>query len=380
MDKPTLVVVNNYIWSVDNIDVRMKYELLSERYRGLMFYLCSENHEKEYGNFRCLSIPYGTFISRLLFYSLFCLKMVRTLGHVDAIICYDPLIPGMVGYFLKRVTGARLIVEVNTHNVVAMKIKGASLWSQLKNYFVPLVTRFVLKRADAIKFVSATLRNDVTKSLDLSRKQLANFNDFVPSSVFTNTPPENPCYILTVGFPYQIKGVDVLIRAFNLLSVEFPEVRLKIIGHCPNRSLYLELVGNNPAIEFHAGMPYADLIPHFEHCLFFVLASRTEGLPRVLIEAMASGKALIGSNVGGIPELIEDGVNGLLFESENHEMLADSMRTLLRDERLMRQMGEASYRKAQENYTPKRYMDLYHELITEVTGYQDVQPAVLNHN
>jgi len=380
MDKPTLVIINNYIWSVDNIDVRMKYELLSERYNGLMLYLCSGKHEHVYGNFRCLSSPYSNPVKRMLTYPLFCLRMARTLGHVDAIICYDPLIPGIVGYLLKLVTGARLIVEVNTHNVLAMRLKGASLLSRLKNYFVPLVIRIVLKRADAIKFVSATLRDDVTKAIDLSRQHLANFNDFVPSSVFANTPSENSCYILTVGFPYQIKGVDVLIRAFNLITDEFPEVRLKVIGSCNDFSPYKELTDDNHAIEFHTGMPYAELIPHFERCLFFVLASRTEGLPRVLIEAMASGKALIGSNVGGIPELIEDGVNGLLFESENHEMLADRMRTLLRDERLMRQMGEASYRKAQENYTPKRYMDLYHELIIEVTGCLNVQPAFLNHD
>ena len=366
MAKQTIVFINNYIWSIDYPDVRMKYELLSERYRGLMLYLSSDKNEQVYGNFRCLSSPYYTPIRRMLTYPLFCIRMTLTLGHIDAIICYDPLIPGIVGYILKRITGARLIVEVNTHNVIAMKIKGASLWSRLKTYVVPMVIRFVLKHADAIKFVSATLRDGVTKSIDLSCKHLSNFNDFVPSSDFTKSSPEDPPYILTVGFPYRIKGVDVLIRAFNLVADEFPKVRLKVIGSCNDFSPYKELAGDNTAIEFHKGLPYAEIIPQFERCLFFVLASRTEGLPRVLIEAMASGKALIGSNVGGIPELIEVGVNGFLFESENYEMLAEKMRLLLRDKQLMRQMGDASYRKAQENYTPRHYIACFNELIEAV--------------
>jgi len=380
MDNKTLIVINNYIWSVDNKDVKMKYEMLSERYQGLMLYLCSSEREQVFGKFRCLSSPYFSPIKRMLTYPLFCFKMARSLDHVDVIITYDPLLPGMVGCMLKWITCARLIVEVNTHNVVAMKIKGASLWSRLKNYLVPLVTRFVLNQADAIKFVSATLRDDVTKSLDLSGKELSNFSDFVPTPAFTKTTPTSPHYILTVGFPYQIKGVDILIRAFHLISEEFPGVRLRVIGSCKDLSPYKELAEDNPAIEFHQGMPYAALIPHFERCLFFVLASRTEGLPRVLVEAMAACKALIGSNVGGIPELIEEGVNGFLFESENHEMLAEKMRTLLRDERLIRQMGDASYQKVQENYTPQRYMELYHELISNVTGSQEVHPTILNQN
>lgn len=369
MAKPTIIFVNNYIWSIDSNDVKMKYEMLSRTYRGVMFYLCLGEHENIYGDFRCLSSHYHkNAIKRWLVYTLFCLKSAKTLGKVDVIIVYDPLIPGIIGFLLKLFTGASLIVEVNTNNVVAMNIKNASWLARFKNNFVPIITRFILRRADGIKFVSAALRNETANRIDLASKKISNFIDFVPASDFRPSAPQKPLYILTVGFPYQIKGIDVLIRAFNLITDEFPDIRLKIIGHCDDRTPYIELAAGNPAIEFHKGMPYEQVVTQFEQCLLFVLASRTEGTPRVLVEAMAAGKPVIGSRVGGIPELIEDGVNGYLFDSENHTMLAEKMRLLLGNPGLIEQMGEASYRIAQERYMPDRYIELYQNLISEVMG------------
>lgn len=369
MHKPTLVFVNNVIINPNSPIHRVKYEVLSEHYTGIMFYLKDDYESHQIGAFKCFSCPYYSSIKRLFMYMLHCVKTTKTLGHVDAIVVNDPLLPGIVGYILKRLTGAKLIVEVNTDNISAMKLTGTTWFKRLKNSLVPMVMRFIFSRADAVKFVNAILLNKLTSSFDLSGKVVRNFFDFVPSSVFSRHAPEVPPYIFLAGGPYQIKGVDVLIRAFNLISRDFPGVRLKIIGHCANLSPYRELAGNNPAIEFNKGVPYSDIIPQFEGCLFFVLPSRSEGLPRAIIDAMSAGKAVIGSRVGGIPELIQDGVNGYLFESDNHEMLAEKMRVLLKDENLRQEMGAAGYRFVQEQYTPKRYVEHYKELIDRVFNH-----------
>ncbi len=366
MNKPTLVFVNNVIMNPDSPIHRVKYEVLSDDFRGIMFYLKDAYGSHTVGAFKCYSCPYYSSVKRLFMYTLYCLRTTRTLAHVDAIVVNDPLLPGIVGYVLKLFTGAKLIVEINTDNINAMKLTGTSLFKRLKSSLVPMVMRFILARADAVKFVNLVLRDKLTESFDLSRKELRNFFDFVPSSVFSRKRPEPPPYIFFAGFPYQIKGVDVLIRAFNLISRDFPAVRLKIIGHCSDLSLYRDLAGDNSAIEFNKGVPYSEIISQFENCLFFVLASRSEGLPRAIIDAMSAGKAVIGSRVGGIPELVQDGVNGFLFESENHEMLAEKMRTLLSDERLRQEMEDAGYRLVQEQYTPRRYVEYYKELIHRV--------------
>jgi len=366
MHKPTLVFVNNVIMNPDSPIHRVKYEVLSEHYTGIMFYLKDDYKNHVIGAFTCSSCPYFSSIKRLIMYTLHCMKKTKALGHVDAIVVNDPLLPGIVGYMLKLLTGAKLIVEINTDNINTMKLTGTTWFKRLKSSLVPMVMRLILAKANGVKFVNAILLNNLTKSFDLSGKEVRNFFDFVPSSVFSKQAPEEPPYIFLAGFPYQIKGVDVLIRAFNVISSDFPGVRLKIIGHCEDRSLYEKLAGNNPNIEFNKGMPYSEIIPHFEKCLFFVLASRSEGLPRAIIDAMSAGKAVIGSRVGGIPELIQDGVNGYLFKSEKYEMLAEKMRALLLDERLRNEMGNAGYQLVQEHYTPKRYVEHYKELIDRV--------------
>jgi len=367
MNKPNLVFVNNVIVNPDSPIHRVKYEVLSGHYTGIMFYLKDDCYNKHViGDFICSSCPYYSSIKRLIKYTLHCIKTTKAIGPVDVIIVNDPLLPGIVGYILKMLTGAKLIVEINTDNVSTMKITGTSWFKRLKSSLVPMVMRFILAKADAVKFVNAILLNKLVNTFDLSGKEVRNFFDFVPSSVFSKHAPEEPPYIFLAGLPYQIKGVDVLIRAFNLISGDFPGVRLKIIGHCEDLSPYKELAGGNPAVEFNRGMPYSEIIQHFEKCLFFVLASRSEGLPRAIIDAMSAGKAVIGARVGGIPELIQDGVNGYLFESENHEMLAEKMRILLLDEKLRSDMGEAGYRLVQEHYTPRRYVEHYKELIDRV--------------
>ncbi len=366
MGKPTLMFIYHLIWRIDTADIRLKYELLSEKYHGLMLYLSSGTREQAYGDFRCLSYPFSTPLKRLFTYPLYCIKMAKSLKKLDAIITYDPLLGGLIGYTLKCITGARLIVEVNGFNLDDMRFESRSWFTSLKIRIAPIIMRFVLNRADAVKFVSTELQESVERYLELTLKRKLSFFDFVPSSVFTKKPSSNQPYIFTAGYPFNRKGIDVLIRAFNLITNEFPGIKLKIVGFCEDLSLYYELAAGNQAIEFHKPMNYEQIIPVFENCLFFVLASRSEGMGRVLIEAMASGKPVIGSNVGGIPGVIRDGINGFLFESENHEMLADKIRMLLCDDRLLKQMGDASYRIVQECYTPESYIENYHNLIQQV--------------
>jgi glycosyltransferase involved in cell wall biosynthesis len=91
-----------------------------------------------------------------------------------------------------------------------------------------------------------------------------------------------------------------------------------------------------------------------------------EDFPNVILEAMALGKAIIGSNVGGIPEQIDEGESGLIFEAGDLAGLVSSMQTLLANDELVLQMGARSLKKFEENYTSEiavgRYITLYEKL------------------
>jgi glycosyltransferase involved in cell wall biosynthesis len=101
----------------------------------------------------------------------------------------------------------------------------------------------------------------------------------------------------------------------------------------------------------------------------FVLPSRNEGMGRVIVEAMAAGKPVVASNVGGIPDLVRDGVNGYLVPSEDSVALAGAMARLLKDPDRGKAMGSAG-REMAKAYTVEKMVDKIDRIYQEaLAGY-----------
>ena len=120
-------------------------------------------------------------------------------------------------------------------------------------------------------------------------------------------------------------------KAFEKIADQFPDFELRLIGHLLQDEAKKYLGTWLIRVKFIKPMFYEELKPYFLNCYGFVLPSREEGMGRVLIEAMACSKPLIGSNAGGIPSLIKDGENGFLLESENVDDLAQKLAMLLKE-------------------------------------------------
>jgi len=144
---------------------------------------------------------------------------------------------------------------------------------------------------------------------------------------------------------HRYKGLDVLIKAFAHLCSKKDRVKLVIVGggHLEEeyRSLALSLGLGNKTI-FVGDVNNQELPRYYAASDFLVLPSkdRSEGFGLTILEANASGKPVVGSNVGGIPGVIRHGYNGLLVEPNNPEALANTMLQLLGDEDLRVQMGK----------------------------------------
>jgi glycosyltransferase involved in cell wall biosynthesis len=89
----------------------------------------------------------------------------------------------------------------------------------------------------------------------------------------------------------------------------------------------------------------------------FVLPSWSEGFPLVILEAMAAGCPVISTRVGAIPEVVLDGVTGILVEKQNPQQLAQAMITLIENPDLRRQMGQAGRKRFEEHFTFDRCID-----------------------
>jgi L-malate glycosyltransferase len=149
------------------------------------------------------------------------------------------------------------------------------------------------------------------------------------------------------------KRLDSLLRAFAKLAR--PEAVLAIVGSGPEearlKSLAAEL-GLGEACHFEpATSQVADWLSRMD---IFVLPSRTEALSNSLMEAMACRCCVVASRVGGNPELVEDGENGLLFEAGNVEQLANQIALLLDDRDRRERMAAAGSAKMAENFTYSR--------------------------
>jgi glycosyltransferase involved in cell wall biosynthesis len=170
-------------------------------------------------------------------------------------------------------------------------------------------------------------------------------------------------YILFVGRVSPEKGVHLLLKAFSYIAQESVHVKLAIVGPLASSFSASEASPYARAIVEYAkrripgrviltgAVNRGELRVLYSNALFLVLPSLAEAFPMVLLEAMASGIPPIGSTAGGIPDVITDGVNGLLFKKGDWKDLATKMLTLINDETLRNKLAAKARETAVEKYS-----------------------------
>jgi glycosyltransferase involved in cell wall biosynthesis len=183
-----------------------------------------------------------------------------------------------------------------------------------------------------------------------------------------------PITITTVARLYVTKGLTYLLDTAALVSKTHPNINFKVYGEGELRSELLTkaeglgLDGEN--IFMGAFTSREDLTKIMEETDIFLLSSILEGQPLVIVEAMAYGCPIVSTNVGGIPELITDGVNGLLCPPEDPQCLAEKIRLLAGDFVLRKQLGYAArnyYKNSpyEAKSAAKFFVSVYNEMLDE---------------
>ncbi len=335
-----------------DIHLRKKFEGLSQ---GMKAYVLAKGrpfHKKIWGAEFYL-LPKNIFFWLLAPFLAFWLCLVK---KIDVIIAQSPLMEGLVGSILKKIFKKELIVEIHGDWEAGFpKIRK----------FLNCLAKFSLTNADKIRAIS----NFTAKKAKAicPHKPYFFFPTFTDIDSFLNeTEIKFENFILFVGNLQRIKGVDILIYAFSEISKEFPEFKLVLVGEGPERenlrSQILHL-GIEDKVEFKGKLSLKDTKNVMKNCYCLVLPSRSEGLGRVLIEAMALSKPVLGSRVGGILDLIKDGHNGFLFEAGNSNKLAEKLRILLSNKNLAMEMGKKGKKFIQDNFSNKKYIENYISMI-----------------
>jgi len=165
------------------------------------------------------------------------------------------------------------------------------------------------------------------------------------------------------------KGQRHLIEAAHLVVREMPDARFVILGEGELRDA-LERQVREYHLEKHVLLPgfRTDVLGCIKSFDLFAMSSVTEGLGTSLLDAMACGRPIVATRAGGIPEIVEDGVQGLLVEPRDHQAMARAIVMLLRDEPRRRAMGDAGLVRVRTRFTVERMVEQTAAVYARVAG------------
>lgn len=223
----------------------------------------------------------------------------------------------------------------NLKNRFIGKISGRLTSNIVKKYktFVTggeLKAYFDMKKLDVEQIISTSITNaDVVNEIRTRNPQLIN--------------------IVFIGRLSREKGMEFLLDFIE--NSNFPmKIYFHFIGEGPLKDLIIKMSQKNSYIKYHGGIyERGHLFKLLSEMDIFLLPSLSEGTPKVIIEAMSQGIPVIASRVGGIPSVINEGENGILFESENAKELYSSIELLISNNELYEKFSREGIKLARMN-------------------------------
>jgi glycosyltransferase involved in cell wall biosynthesis len=256
----------------------------------------------------------------------------------------------------RRITRSRtkLVLDVQGDWHAATRLYGSPL-RRLLNPLNDVLGVLAVRHADAVRTLSPFTSAAVRK---IGIEPAGEFPPFVDRTAFTGPPaslPQAP-RALFVGVLERYKGFDTLAAAWPEVRAALPDAELQVIGRGTLSGLARELVAGGAS--WTEAVDAGGVAAAMDGATLLCLPSRAEGLGRVVVEAMLRGRAVVGGNAGGIPDLVEDEVSGLLVDVGDPSSLADALVRVLADRELAEAMGAAARRRGEDvSVTPEEYAE-----------------------
>jgi glycosyltransferase involved in cell wall biosynthesis len=297
------------------------------------------------------------------------------LWHGVQIVVTQSPYEGFVGALAKKITAwlgyrVSLVVEVHGDFERTLFLQRRVLAAGLYRFVMHRVARFSLRQAYLLRAVSESTKQQLEQWVP--GKPVVQFPTWTDIEVFLQADilQERDSFqsILYAGVLTPLKGVHHLLNAFVSVAKEFPQARLVIAGHEENKSYAAELkeqvkrLGLDRRVQFVGALRQRELAVWMRKASVFVLPSASEGLPRVVLEAMASRTPVIGSNVSGIPEIVQDGATGFLVQPGDEKQLTDKLRWVLENPDKAREMGHHARAFAERFFSTQMYVDGYRQI------------------
>jgi L-malate glycosyltransferase len=244
-----------------------------------------------------------------------------------------------------------------------------SLWRRTGN-------RLILRRlANAVNSVSAFSADSLASQDGFSRAQVEVIENGIDLEEFHSVVEPfsdldiSRRYVVHVARFHPVKDQAILLKAFQPVSKTFPDVDLLMVGDGELRNDLVQLakaMGLENRVHF-LGIR-KDVSSILRAAKVFVLTSKSEGAPLTLLEAMAVGLPVVVTAVGGMPEIVRDGIDGLLAARGDANAIASALIRLLENPATASAMGTAGAQRIRERYTIDRTVERYYRLYTRLAG------------
>jgi 2-deoxystreptamine N-acetyl-D-glucosaminyltransferase/2-deoxystreptamine glucosyltransferase len=311
-------------------------------------------------------VPLGR-LEGAAFYALLPARVARALRQVrpDAVLVQGAQETALVlaGRALAR-SRAKVILDLHGDWRADTRLYG----SPARRLFGPLgdaVARLAVRRADAVRTISAFTTGLVRAQ---GVEPTATFPAFMELEPFLTTPPaglpDRPV-ALFVGVLERYKGVDVLSEAWRHAAARIPDAELHLVGRGTLAGVVERLRADLPAqVRWTPRLATAEVASALDRASLLVLPSRSEGMGRILVEAFCRGRGAVASDVGGIPDLVEDGLSGVLVPPGDARRLGDALVHVLSDPALAARLGAGARAAAPAwTATPEEYAARVRELV-----------------
>jgi phosphatidylinositol alpha-mannosyltransferase len=285
----------------------------------------------------------------------------------DVVHIHEPLMPALAVSVLHHAKG---MLIVGTFHATRTNSFGYTIWKPLlKRWMNKLDGKIAVSKA-AMEFVNRYFPGDyviIPNGIDLER--------FTDKATPVEKYRDDKLNILFVGRVEKRKGFKYLLGAYERVKREFPQCRLIVVSPASRLSKKYEKIAvkhNLKDVVFAGYVSFEDLPSYYNTAdIFCSPATGWESFGMVLMEAMATGKPVIASDIPGYAGLISHGVEGLLVKPQDEKELASALMSLLRDKSMREKMGEKGKLKAKDyswEVVARKVMEYYEKLLQSRTG------------
>ncbi|PIP75416.1 hypothetical protein COW86_03905 [Candidatus Kuenenbacteria bacterium CG22_combo_CG10-13_8_21_14_all_39_9] len=331
---------------------------------------------------------YATNSSSRIFY---CLDAKRIAGELfaenyyDLIVCQDPFLTGIAGYFIKRKFGSKLLIHFHGD------FWDNNYWlkQSMLNYPLLLISQFTVRHADALRVVASGIKRKLiaagvpaakikTIHTPVNLEKFQNHDNQTVLSIKAEFVGKK--IIFWLGRMAQEKNLGFLLQSFAQIIKKYPEAVLLLGGsgkELPAVQKQIVRLNLGQNIKLLGRIDYQNVANYFYAADIFVLPSLHESFGKVLLEAAAVARPAVATATTGAQEIIINKKTGLLVALNNQKQFVAKVLSLLANDQLANKLGNAAYEHVTANFnyqeTVKQIINYWEEI---VTGFKTKQSKI----